>query len=161
MARLDAIANCAFRLFSKYCADSSLAAVAAAGLTKASSYGSAPAFSRCAFQCFSSLDTVACRGVPLYASSKRKALRSPAQRILGQRPAQRCRHAGTTNSTFWLILQGVTTVLYPLSVVKTQQMALSDAPRGLRVSPPTGHLECQGAVPDVIELAAAVTFPKP
>ena len=30
-------------------------------------------------------------------------------------------------------MQGVTTVLYPLSVVKTQQMAIADAPRGLRV----------------------------
>lgn len=30
-------------------------------------------------------------------------------------------------------LKGVTTVLYPLSVVKTQQMAIADAPRGLRV----------------------------
>ena len=33
----------------------------------------------------------------------------------------------------FLAMQGVTTLLYPLSVVKTQQMALASAPRGLRV----------------------------
>lgn len=36
------------------------------------------------------------------------------------------------------VFSGVTTVLYPLSVVKTQQMALASAPRGLRGAKATG-----------------------
>lgn len=58
-----------------------------------------------------------------------------AAAVVTVRTAQRC----------VAIVQGVTTVLYPLSVVKTQQMAIADAPRGLRVRRQWLQEACLGA----------------